>query len=130
MMGGIAAVIAAVLVAMLILSGGDLGYTVRVLSHGDSDTDDVTWKAQQPIATADPAAQTAAAGCEPFEDAVGTDLPTAFAHDGPVGFVVVRVGTTVRVGGSGTPRRTPLAAVLGQQDHRLARLGLDPVLLG
>lgn len=94
--GAIATVAVVALSATLVLSGGDLGYAFRVLSHGDASTEDDRWKAAIEIGASAPAVWADADRCDEVRDAtesvVGLPLDQWLEVGGGTQFVVVRDG--------------------------------------
>lgn len=98
-------------------SGCDLAYVMRVVTHGDSHTDDHFWKRTARLApAATPAAWRESQGCDAVAAAFDAEpdapsLPRYLSQGGALGFVVVHDGAIAcEWYGNGGARARPAAA--------------------
>jgi CubicO group peptidase (beta-lactamase class C family) len=100
-----------------LIGGCDLSYVVRVVSHGDSHTDDYTWKRTARLApAAAPVAWRKAPACGAVAAAFAAEpdappLPLYLTQGGALAFVVVRDGAIAcEWYGNGGAQQRPAAA--------------------
>lgn len=87
-----AAACAASMAAVIALSGGDVGYALRVMSHGESGTDDVDWKRSVTIQADAPRPWPITDGCVDVRKAAGGEFQDALLSGGATQLVVIRHG--------------------------------------
>jgi CubicO group peptidase (beta-lactamase class C family) len=90
-----AAVSAVAITSVVALSGGDIGYTWRVISHGQSSTDDIEWKRHLTIPAESPTPWTSPDQCGDVRKAAGGSLDAALLAGGATQLVVIRHGELI-----------------------------------
>jgi Beta-lactamase len=90
-----AAVSAVAFTAVVALSGGDIGYALRVITHGQSSTDDIEWKRHVTIPAESPTRWTGRDRCGDVQEAAGGSLDAALLPGGATQLVVIRHGELI-----------------------------------
>src|SRR3954452_18927915 len=90
-----AAVSAVAITSVVALSGVEIGYTWRVISHGQSSTDDLEWKRHLTIPAESPTPWTSPDQCGDVRKAAGGSLDAALLPGGATQLVVIRHGELI-----------------------------------
>ncbi|MGO4231012.1 serine hydrolase domain-containing protein [Arthrobacter sp. YAF34] len=91
----IAAVITSAVAGVVVLSGGDVAFAWRVISHGESSTNDLHWKGHVTVAAGDPRSWPGTDRCNDVQRAAGGDLDSVLLAGGATQLVVIRDGQLV-----------------------------------